>query len=103
MELFEFSSLNRLGEEICNHVVSCTILNCCFIVLEDVSDEEMLDIQMSGTLAGACKSVLFEFDGSLVVLKDHIGFHAEMLVFKKKLGPNHSTDNIINSNNLGFS
>ena len=67
-EQLEFGASQRLGEVVSNHLVSGTILDGKISLGDLVSYKEVPDVDVPSPLAATCFSILFEEDGTLVVL-----------------------------------
>ncbi len=72
--------VERLGEDVCNHVISGLVLHLDLLVFNQLPDEVVLDLDVPGLLAGdrvagngQAGSVVLVDDGWMVLLKVNSG------------------------------
>ena len=88
--------------EISNHVSSRTIFDAYFPIGDSVGDEVVSDVDVSRTLAAGSFAVVFEFDGTLVVLVTDVVLNLFLLGFQKVSTRNHLGKDIVHSHQFGF-
>ena len=79
----KLGSYQRLCHVIGNHLLSWTVLNLNVIALDQISDVEVLDIEVSCTLSRAGFSILFKLHRACIILIDNISVDFDILSFNK--------------------
>jgi len=80
--------LKRFREKIGKHFFRGTIHDGDFFGLETVFHKEISDVDVPGLLSAQCLTVLFEMDGTLVILIKNIVRELLSLLSQKHFGPN---------------
>ena len=80
--------MNRFRKKIGKHFFRGTILDGDLFGLEAVFHKEIMDVDGPGLLSARCSSVLFETDGTLVILIKNIVRELLSLLSQKHFGPN---------------
>ena len=88
--------------EVSNHVPSRAVFDAHFAIRNSVGDEVVSDVDVARTLAAGSLAVLFEFDGTLVVLVTDVVLDLLMLCFQKESALDHLGKDIIHSYQFSF-
>jgi len=101
-QFLKLPSLQWFREEIGKHVPGGTVFNFNSLGVDLVLDEKISDVHVTRPFCAGASSVLFQEDGTCVVLiQDRfINFHA--LSVEEMGGPNQLRHNIVNTNNFGL-
>jgi hypothetical protein len=80
----KLGSYQRLCHIVGNHLLSCwTVLNLNVIALYQISDVEVLDVEVSCMLSRACFSILFKLHRACNILTDNISVDFDILSFNE--------------------
>ena len=82
-KLDEGSALERFGQEIDNHLLCRTILHGQVAIGDTVGNKEIAHVKMSCMLGTQQSAILFEEDGTLIVLMEDGFIHIETLSMDK--------------------
>jgi hypothetical protein len=101
-ELFKLGALERFCEEVGGHVPSRTIFDRHLLGRNSVSHEKIANVNMAGLLAARTLAILFEKDGTLIVLVDDILCRIIALCGKEISSPQHLRHDVVHANQFGL-
>ena len=99
----EGGTLQRLGEEVSQHVCSWAIRYTNLLAVDVISDEILPDFYMSGAFGTGAFSVVLQQDSTLVILVYYIVCDGKSLSLEKPPGPEDKSHGVIDTNQLSLS
>ena len=96
----ELHSMQRFTEIISNHSIGRTELDCHISFLHLISDKEVSNIDVSGSLPSTGSSICLHFDCTLIVLIDDAISEIVLLALQEPSRPQYLTDHVIHCNKL---
>ena len=83
--------------EISHHVSSRAVFVAHFTIGNSIGNKVVPDVDMPDTLAAGPPAVVFEFDGTLIVLVTDVVLNLFLLGFQEVSAPNHLWKDIVHS------
>jgi hypothetical protein len=83
-KMFELDTNERFCHVVCNHILSWTVFDLDFVPINQVSNIEELDMEMTCMLSGACFTILLQSHRAGIVSIDNVGFNFKTLGFNEK-------------------
>jgi hypothetical protein len=82
--MFKLDTNKRFCHVVCDHILSWTVFDLDFVPVNQVSNIEELDMEMTCMLSRACFTILLQLHRAGIVSIYNVGFNFKTLGFNEK-------------------